>query len=163
MAGPVQERVTDADKRHFDFIDALLGISEALTEKETANVKLYCMHLIPKGQLAQLTRAADVFHKLIELDKIDQENLDFVEEILERIGRPNLIRDVLMPFQPPDREIPENPDAQTPKFRSPDCGVCVVMSPSNEIFVVDKGNSRVQVHNTEGVYLRDFRTVVPGT
>ncbi|XP_066304432.1 uncharacterized protein [Branchiostoma lanceolatum] len=112
MAGPVQERVTDADKRHFDFIDALLGISEALTEKETANVKLYCMHLIPKGQLAQHTRAVDVFHKLIELDKIDQENLDFVEEILERMGRRDLIRDVLRPFQPPDRDIPENPDLQ---------------------------------------------------
>eukprot|EP00058_Branchiostoma_floridae_P002448 XP_002587936.1 hypothetical protein BRAFLDRAFT_87324 [Branchiostoma floridae] len=54
----------------------------------------------------------DVFVKLMELDKIDQENLEFIEEILERIGRQDLIRDVLRPFQPPDREIPETPELQ---------------------------------------------------
>eukprot|EP00058_Branchiostoma_floridae_P002437 XP_002587925.1 hypothetical protein BRAFLDRAFT_87313 [Branchiostoma floridae] len=71
-------------------------------------MKLFCLHLIPKGQRAQLKRIVDVFHKLMELDKIDQENLEFIEEILERIGRQDLIRDVLRQFQPPDREIPEN-------------------------------------------------------
>ncbi|XP_035659417.1 tripartite motif-containing protein 3-like [Branchiostoma floridae] len=39
----------------------------------------------------------------------------------------------------------------------------VVVSPGNEIFVADKNNRRVQVHSTEGVYLRHFPTVVPGT
>ncbi|XP_035659416.1 E3 ubiquitin-protein ligase TRIM71-like [Branchiostoma floridae] len=39
----------------------------------------------------------------------------------------------------------------------------VVVSPSNEIFVTDHNNRRVQVHSTEGVYLRHFPTVVPGT
>eukprot|EP00058_Branchiostoma_floridae_P002412 XP_002587900.1 hypothetical protein BRAFLDRAFT_87288 [Branchiostoma floridae] len=113
MAGPVREsRVTDADRRHFDFVQTLLRISDELTEEETANVKLFCLHLIPKGQAAQLRRAVDVFQKLMELDKIDQENLDFIEEILERIGRQDLIRDVLRRFQPPDREIPENPELQ---------------------------------------------------
>eukprot|EP00058_Branchiostoma_floridae_P002447 XP_002587935.1 hypothetical protein BRAFLDRAFT_87323 [Branchiostoma floridae] len=112
MAGPVRERVTDADRRHFDFVQTLLRISDELTEEETANVKLFCLHLIPEGQSEQLKRAVDVFQKLIKLDKIDQENLDFLEEILERIGRQDLIRDVLRRFQPPDREIPENPELQ---------------------------------------------------
>ncbi|XP_078584574.1 uncharacterized protein LOC144866770 [Branchiostoma floridae x Branchiostoma japonicum] len=112
MAGPVRERVTAADRRHFDFVQTLLRISDELTEEETANVKLFCLHLIPKGQAAQLRRAVDVFQKLMELDKIDQENLDFLKEILERIGRQDLIRDVLRQFQPPGREIPENPDLQ---------------------------------------------------
>ncbi|XP_066268428.1 uncharacterized protein [Branchiostoma lanceolatum] len=48
----------------------------------------------------------------MELDKIDQENLEFVEEILERMGRADLVRTVLRPFQPPGREIPENPELQ---------------------------------------------------
>ncbi|XP_035659424.1 E3 ubiquitin-protein ligase TRIM71-like [Branchiostoma floridae] len=39
----------------------------------------------------------------------------------------------------------------------------VVVSPSNDIFVADMSNKRVQVHTTEGVYLRHFPTVVPGT
>eukprot|EP00058_Branchiostoma_floridae_P002458 XP_002587946.1 hypothetical protein BRAFLDRAFT_87334 [Branchiostoma floridae] len=112
MAGPVRERVTDADRRHFDFVQTLLRISDELTEEETANVKLFCLHLIPKGQAAQLRRAVDVFQKLMELDKIDQENLDFLKEILERIGRQDLIQNVLRRFQPPDREIPENPELQ---------------------------------------------------
>eukprot|EP00058_Branchiostoma_floridae_P002435 XP_002587923.1 hypothetical protein BRAFLDRAFT_87311 [Branchiostoma floridae] len=82
-------------------------------------MKLFCLHLIPKGQRAQLKRIVDVFHKLMELDKIDQENLEFIEEILERIGRQDLIRDVLRRFQPPDREIPENPELQpeNPEFQ----------------------------------------------
>eukprot|EP00058_Branchiostoma_floridae_P002410 XP_002587898.1 hypothetical protein BRAFLDRAFT_87286 [Branchiostoma floridae] len=112
MASPVRERVTDADRRHFDFVKTLLRISDELTEEETANLKIFCLHLIPKGHLAQLRRAMDVFVKLMELDKIDRENLDFLKEILEGIGRQDLIRDVLRQFQPPDREIPENPDLQ---------------------------------------------------
>ncbi|XP_066269241.1 tripartite motif-containing protein 3-like [Branchiostoma lanceolatum] len=39
----------------------------------------------------------------------------------------------------------------------------VVVSPSNEIFVGDRGNRRVQVYSTWGVYLRHFPTVVPGS
>ncbi|CAH1247909.1 TRIM3 [Branchiostoma lanceolatum] len=46
------------------------------------------------------------------------------------------------------------------KFNYP-CGV--VVSSSNEIFVADTNNRLVQVHNTEGVYLRHFPTGVPGT
>ncbi|XP_035658923.1 uncharacterized protein LOC118404075, partial [Branchiostoma floridae] len=120
MAGPVRvSRVTAADRRHFDFVQTLLRISKELTEEETATMKLFCLHLIPKGQRAQLKRIVDVFHKLMELDKIDQENLEFIEEILERIGRQDLIRDVLRRFQPPDREIPENPELQpeNPEFQ----------------------------------------------
>eukprot|EP00058_Branchiostoma_floridae_P002419 XP_002587907.1 hypothetical protein BRAFLDRAFT_87295 [Branchiostoma floridae] len=82
-------------------------------------MKLFCLHLLPREQRAQLKRMVDVFHKLMELDKIDQENLEFIEEILERIGRQDLIRDVLRRFQPPDREIPENPELQpeTPELQ----------------------------------------------
>eukprot|EP00058_Branchiostoma_floridae_P002460 XP_002587948.1 hypothetical protein BRAFLDRAFT_87336 [Branchiostoma floridae] len=113
MAGPVREsRVTAADRRHFDFMQTLLRISDELTEEETANLKVFCLHLIPKGHLEQIRRGMDVFVKLMELDKIDQENLEFIEEILEGIGRQDLIRDVLRRFQPPDREIPENPELQ---------------------------------------------------
>ncbi|XP_066269240.1 tripartite motif-containing protein 3-like [Branchiostoma lanceolatum] len=113
MAGPVREsRVTAADRRHFDFMETLLRISNELTEEETADVKIFCMHLIPRGHLAQLRRAMDVFIKLLDLNKIDQENLEFIEEILERIGRQDLIRDILRRFRPPDREIPENPELQ---------------------------------------------------
>ncbi|XP_066266452.1 kinectin-like [Branchiostoma lanceolatum] len=114
MAGPVREfeGITDVDRRHFDFVQTLLRISEDLTVRETEHVKLYCMHLIPNGRLEQLDQAVDVFKKLIQLGKIDQENLDFIKEILKRIGRQDLIRDVLGPFQPPDREIPENPELQ---------------------------------------------------
>ncbi|XP_078665761.1 uncharacterized protein LOC144908123 [Branchiostoma floridae x Branchiostoma belcheri] len=36
----------------------------------------------------------------------------------------------------------------------------VVVSSSNEIFVADTNNRRVQVHTTEGVYLRHFPTIV---
>ncbi|XP_078665677.1 uncharacterized protein LOC144908041 [Branchiostoma floridae x Branchiostoma belcheri] len=46
------------------------------------------------------------------------------------------------------------------KFRGPRG---VVVSSSNEIFVADTNNRRVQVHTTEGVYLRHFPTVVLGT
>ncbi|XP_066305344.1 uncharacterized protein [Branchiostoma lanceolatum] len=114
MAGPVREfeGINDADRRHFDFVQTLLRVSEELTDDETANVKLFCMHLIPKSKSEKLRRAVDVFVALMELCKIDQENLDFVEEILERIGRQDLVRDILRPFQPPDREIPENPELQ---------------------------------------------------
>ncbi|XP_035659427.1 uncharacterized protein LOC118404458, partial [Branchiostoma floridae] len=120
MAGPVKERVTAADRRHFDFMETLLRISDELTEEETANLKVFCLHLIPKGHLEQLRRGMDVFVKLMELDKIDQENLDFIKEILERIGRQDLIRDVLRRFQQPDREIPENPELQPPGREIPE-------------------------------------------
>eukprot|EP00058_Branchiostoma_floridae_P002407 XP_002587895.1 hypothetical protein BRAFLDRAFT_87283 [Branchiostoma floridae] len=120
MAGPVRERVTAADRRHFDFVQTLLRISDELTEEETKNVKLFCRHLIPRGHAEQLRRAVDVFNKLIDLDKIDQENLDFIEEILERIGRQDLIQNVLRQFQPPDREIPENPELQPPGREIPE-------------------------------------------
>eukprot|EP00058_Branchiostoma_floridae_P002433 XP_002587921.1 hypothetical protein BRAFLDRAFT_87309 [Branchiostoma floridae] len=120
MAGPVRERVTAADRRHFDFVQTLLRISDELTEEETKNVKLFCRHLIPRGHAEQLDRAVDVFNKLIDLDKIDQENLDFVKEILERIGRRDLIQNVLRRFQPPDREIPENPELQPPDREIPE-------------------------------------------
>ncbi|XP_035689212.1 uncharacterized protein LOC118424661 [Branchiostoma floridae] len=114
MAGSAREfeGITDDDLRHFDFVQTLLHISQSLTKEETTDVKLFCMHLIPKGKAEKLRRAVDVFRVLIELRKIDRENLDFVEEILERIGREDLIRDALRPFQPPDREIPENPELQ---------------------------------------------------
>ncbi|XP_078676456.1 uncharacterized protein LOC144913577 [Branchiostoma floridae x Branchiostoma belcheri] len=117
MADPTEgneemEGMTEADRRHFDFMETLLKISDALSNEETANVKLYCMHLIPKGRRENLHRAVDVFVALLELRKIDQENLVFLEAILERIGRPDLIRDILRPFLRPDREIPENPDLQ---------------------------------------------------
>ncbi|KAI8519558.1 hypothetical protein Bbelb_028150 [Branchiostoma belcheri] len=43
-------------------------------------------------------------------------------------------------------------------------GPCsIVVSSGNEIFVADTGNRRVQLHTTEGVYLRNFSTVVPST
>ncbi|KAI8511761.1 hypothetical protein Bbelb_108610 [Branchiostoma belcheri] len=117
MADPTEgneemEGMTEADRRHFDFMETLLKISDALSNEETANVKLYCMHLIPKGRRENLHRAVDVFVALLELRKIDQENLVFLEAILERIGRPDLIRDILRPFLRPDREIPENPELQ---------------------------------------------------
>ncbi|XP_035660412.1 uncharacterized protein LOC118405115, partial [Branchiostoma floridae] len=112
MSGQERKKITTADRRHFEFVQSLLRISKELTEEETATMKLFCLHLIPKGQRAQLKRIVDVFHKLMELDKIDQENLEFIEEILERIGRQDLIRDVMRRFQPPDREIPENPELQ---------------------------------------------------
>ncbi|XP_078702145.1 uncharacterized protein LOC144928058 [Branchiostoma floridae x Branchiostoma belcheri] len=114
MAGPVQEfqGLNDADRRHFDFMQTLLRISEELSDDETANFKLFCMHLIPKSKSEKLRRAVDVFVVLIELCKIDQENLDFLKEILERIGRWDLVRDFLIPFQPPDRMIPEDPNLQ---------------------------------------------------
>ncbi|XP_078665853.1 uncharacterized protein LOC144908191 [Branchiostoma floridae x Branchiostoma belcheri] len=39
----------------------------------------------------------------------------------------------------------------------------VAVSSDNEIYVADTGNKRVQVFSTTGVFLRLFRTVVPGT
>ncbi|XP_019630271.1 PREDICTED: uncharacterized protein LOC109474417 [Branchiostoma belcheri] len=113
MATPVRRsRVTEADRRHFDFVQMLQRISDELSKRETKLLKLYCLRQIPKGKAEKLKEAVEIFHKLIELDKIDQENLDFLEEILERMGRPDLVRDVLRPFQPPDREIPENPELE---------------------------------------------------
>ncbi|XP_019647870.1 PREDICTED: uncharacterized protein LOC109488153 [Branchiostoma belcheri] len=112
MAAPVRTRVTEADRRHFDFVQTLHRISEALTKKETRLLKFYCIRHIPKGRAEKLKQPIDIFHKLTELDKIDEENLDFVEEILERMGRADLVRDILRPFQPPDRDIPENPELQ---------------------------------------------------
>ncbi|XP_078665785.1 uncharacterized protein LOC144908129 [Branchiostoma floridae x Branchiostoma belcheri] len=112
MAAPISSRVTEADRRHFEFVQMLQRISDELIMDETNLLKLYCSHLIPKGIAEGLKKAIDVFRKLIELDKIDQENLDFLEEILVRMGRPDLVRDVLRPFQPPGREIPENPELE---------------------------------------------------
>eukprot|EP00058_Branchiostoma_floridae_P002420 XP_002587908.1 hypothetical protein BRAFLDRAFT_87296 [Branchiostoma floridae] len=140
MAGPVRERVTAADRRHFDFVQTLLRISDELTEEETANVKLFCLHLIPKGQAAQLRRAVDVFQKLMELDKIDQENLDFLKEILERIGRQDLIQNVLRSFQPPDREIPENPELQPGSSQQ---GADAEGNASSNTYVVVNGQVRM--------------------
>ncbi|XP_019626565.1 PREDICTED: protein lin-41-like [Branchiostoma belcheri] len=87
-------------------------ISEALTTEEVNLLKFYCIEYIPKGRAEKLERAIDVFQKPQELDKINQENLNFLEEILERMGRSNLVRDVLRPFQPPNRVIPENPELE---------------------------------------------------
>ncbi|XP_019640714.1 PREDICTED: uncharacterized protein LOC109482446 [Branchiostoma belcheri] len=106
MSGP-----TDEDRSHFDFMDVLLKISKALTDVETKEVRLYCMHLIPNRDLHQM-QAVDVFVELQKRRRIDRENLVFVEEILERIGRQDLIMDFLQPFQRPDREIPETPELQ---------------------------------------------------
>ncbi|XP_078584575.1 uncharacterized protein LOC144866771 [Branchiostoma floridae x Branchiostoma japonicum] len=144
MAGPVRERVTDADRRHFDFVQTLLRISDELTEEETANVKVFCLHIIPKGQLEQLRRAMDVFVKLMELDKIDQENLDFLKEILERIGRQDLIQNVLRQFQPPDREIPENPELQPPGREIP--GNPELQSGTSQEGANAEGNAYLVVH-----------------
>ncbi|KAI8491095.1 hypothetical protein Bbelb_311360 [Branchiostoma belcheri] len=46
------------------------------------------------------------------------------------------------------------------KFKRPN-GVAV--SSDNEIYVADRGNKRVQVFSVNGVFLRLFKTVVPGT
>ncbi|XP_078665784.1 uncharacterized protein LOC144908128 [Branchiostoma floridae x Branchiostoma belcheri] len=110
MAGPTGEvdRITEEDRSHFDFMDVLLKISKALTDQETNELKLYCSHLIPARDL-QGSQAVDVFLSLRKLRKIDRENLVFVEEILKRIRRQDLVMDILRPFQRPDREIPENP------------------------------------------------------
>ncbi|KAI8505947.1 hypothetical protein Bbelb_163000 [Branchiostoma belcheri] len=105
-------KVTEDDIFHFDFVSTLQRISDELTEKKTRLLKLYCSHLIPKGVAEGLPDAIDVFQKLIELDKIDPYNLEFLEEILRRIGRADLVRDVVRPFQSPEREIPENPELQ---------------------------------------------------
>eukprot|EP00058_Branchiostoma_floridae_P018087 XP_002603576.1 hypothetical protein BRAFLDRAFT_93221 [Branchiostoma floridae] len=99
-----------SDRRHFDFIDTLRKISDELSKRETAILKLYCTHVIPRGQLEEMKRPIDVFDRLQKLDKLDSENLDFLEELLGRIPRPDLIRNVLRPFQPADRELPENPE-----------------------------------------------------
>eukprot|EP00058_Branchiostoma_floridae_P002439 XP_002587927.1 hypothetical protein BRAFLDRAFT_87315 [Branchiostoma floridae] len=114
MAGPPREieGFTDEDRRHFEFVRPLIHISDSLTKKETDDVKIYCAHVIPKGMIKGLKRAVDIFLKLKEIGKINQENLDFVEEVLEMIGRRDLARDVLRPAQQPDRAIPENPELQ---------------------------------------------------
>eukprot|EP00058_Branchiostoma_floridae_P002452 XP_002587940.1 hypothetical protein BRAFLDRAFT_87328 [Branchiostoma floridae] len=115
MAGPPREieGFTDEDRRHFEFVRPLIHISDSLTKKETDDVKIYCAHVIPKGMIKGLKRAVDIFLKLKEIGKINQENLDFIEEVLEMIGRRDLARDVLRPAQQPDRMIPENPELQT--------------------------------------------------
>ncbi|XP_078585313.1 uncharacterized protein LOC144867305 isoform X2 [Branchiostoma floridae x Branchiostoma japonicum] len=122
MAAPQQEfeGMTDEDRRHLDFMQLLIRISDALSKKETADVKLYCMYLIPKARIEKLKRPVEVFVKLKELGKIDQENLDFVEELLERMGRQDLIQDVLRPAQQHDREVPENPELQPPDREVPE-------------------------------------------
>ncbi|XP_078664937.1 uncharacterized protein LOC144907595 isoform X2 [Branchiostoma floridae x Branchiostoma belcheri] len=114
MAAPVnaQAGVTDADRRHFKFVKTLQKISEDLTVYETKLMKLYCRHLIPKGIAERLNQPFEIFEKLIELGKIDQENLEFVKEILENMERADLVINVLRPFQPPGREIPENPELE---------------------------------------------------
>eukprot|EP00058_Branchiostoma_floridae_P002425 XP_002587913.1 hypothetical protein BRAFLDRAFT_87301 [Branchiostoma floridae] len=114
MAGLAREieGFTDEDRRHFEFVRPLIHISDSLTKKETDDVKIYCAHVIPKGMIKGLKRAVDIFLKLKEIGKINQENLDFVEEVLEMIGRRDLARDVLRPAQQPDRAVPENPELQ---------------------------------------------------
>ncbi|XP_078665731.1 uncharacterized protein LOC144908097 [Branchiostoma floridae x Branchiostoma belcheri] len=109
MAGPVSERVTDADTRHFDYLGTFRRISDALTIEETRVLKLYCSFIIPKGVAERLEKAEEVFHKLMELGKIgpDPETLDFLEELLERMGRQDLVIDLLRPYQQTNREIPK--------------------------------------------------------
>ncbi|XP_078665202.1 uncharacterized protein LOC144907727 [Branchiostoma floridae x Branchiostoma belcheri] len=113
MAGPTGDvdRITEKDRSHFDFMDILIKISRALTDQETKELKVYCSHLIPARDL-QGSQAVDVFLTLKKLRKIDRENLVFVEEILKRIRRQDLVTDILRPFQRPDREIPENPELE---------------------------------------------------
>ncbi|XP_078584572.1 uncharacterized protein LOC144866769 isoform X2 [Branchiostoma floridae x Branchiostoma japonicum] len=114
MAGPAREieGFTDEDRRHFEFVRPLIHISDSLTKKETDDLKIYCAHVIPKGMIKGLKRAVDIFIKLKEIGKINQENLDFIEEVLEMIGRRDLARDVLRTAQQPDRAVPENPELQ---------------------------------------------------
>ncbi|KAI8483721.1 hypothetical protein Bbelb_385130 [Branchiostoma belcheri] len=64
------------------------------------------------GIAERLNQPFEIFEKLIELGKIDQENLEFVKEILENMERADLVINVLRPFQPPGREIPENPELE---------------------------------------------------
>ncbi|XP_019634615.1 PREDICTED: uncharacterized protein LOC109477711 [Branchiostoma belcheri] len=108
MAEPIQQTVTDSDRRHFDFIDTLRKISDGLSKRETAILKLYCTHIIPRGKLEKMKRPIDVFDHLRKLDKLNPENLDFLDELLRRIPRPDLVREVLRPFQPVDRVLPES-------------------------------------------------------
>ncbi|XP_019619143.1 PREDICTED: RING finger protein nhl-1-like [Branchiostoma belcheri] len=45
------------------------------------------------------------------------------------------------------------------EFRGP-CGVAV--SQDNEVYIADRGNSRIQVFTMDGVYIREFTTGLPG-
>ncbi|CAH1245441.1 TRIM3 [Branchiostoma lanceolatum] len=133
MAEPIQqETVTEEDLRHFDFIDTLRKISNGLSKRETAILKLYCYRIIPRGQLEKMKRPIDIFLGLEKLAKLNSENLDFVEELLARIPRPDLIRDVLRPFQPSDRELPENPE--------------LLPGPSSATSSTEEGSVRFTVH-----------------
>eukprot|EP00058_Branchiostoma_floridae_P002441 XP_002587929.1 hypothetical protein BRAFLDRAFT_87317 [Branchiostoma floridae] len=154
MAGPAREieGFTDEDRRNFEFVRPLIHISDSLTKKETDDVKIYCAHVIPKGMIKGLKRAVDIFLKLKEIGKINQENLDFVEEVLEMIGRHDLARDVLRPAQQPDRAVPENPEHQPgipepqPENPEPQPGPSdeearTVEAPTSNIYTVVHGHS----------------------
>ncbi|CAH1268958.1 TRIM3 [Branchiostoma lanceolatum] len=112
MASSTASTITETDRRHFAFMKTLINISDELSPGETANVKLFCSHLFPSAKLQKMKRAVDVFIALKQIGKLDQDNLEFIQEILNLIGRADIIGNDLHAYQPPDREIPENPEVQ---------------------------------------------------
>ncbi|XP_078665702.1 uncharacterized protein LOC144908067 [Branchiostoma floridae x Branchiostoma belcheri] len=135
-----------------DVTQLLIRISDALNEKETADVKLYCIYLLPRGRIEKFNRAVEIFIMLKHVGKIDLENVDFLEELLERMGRQDLIRNILRPFLPPDREIPENPELQPespdPENAEPQSGTSQDGTNAEEpatsnIYTVVHGHSRM--------------------
>ncbi|XP_078609182.1 uncharacterized protein LOC144880707 [Branchiostoma floridae x Branchiostoma japonicum] len=127
--------ITETDRRHFAFMKTLISISDELSPGETANLKLFCSHLIPSAKLQKMKRAVDVFIALKQIGKLDQDNLEFIEEILNLVGRADIIGNDLHAYQPPDREIPENPDVHP--------GTSSENGDEESVFVTVNGHNRM--------------------
>lgn len=79
----------------FTFRKHLYWISNQLSSQEVENLKFMCNDMVPRRQLEHLRSGFDLFCVLEGKDLISTNNLDFLKEILETVGKDHLVGKLL--------------------------------------------------------------------
>ncbi|XP_063800209.1 FAS-associated death domain protein isoform X2 [Pseudophryne corroboree] len=72
----------------------LLKVSDRLTAKETDDLKFLCRKKITKKKMEAVSKATDLFSRLLEQAEIAQDDLAFLEQLLQNIDRKDLVEEV---------------------------------------------------------------------
>ena len=76
----------------FTFRKHLYWISNQLSSQEVENLKFMCNDMVPRRQLERLRSGFDLFCVLEGKDLISTTKVDFLEEILETVGKDHLVK-----------------------------------------------------------------------
>ena len=68
----------------------LLKVSQHITQNDLEMLKFLCKEIVPAGQLEKITSPIKFLTKLEELDLIRAEDMSFLEQVLEVIGKLHL-------------------------------------------------------------------------